>query len=154
MPFAVSKWPSSGDPRNPGHLLIGFEYGARAPWAWLVQSVDANGWAAELATGVRISQIFADVEQGQFARDPQPPLSIEVNASPFGYEPPVVSPPGATLNWLFAIVGAGGEIAAESLWLTLPNAIQVFTFENLAFFGADPSTIPNPVTMTPIKWDA
>lgn len=154
MPFGVSKWPASGDPRWVSNLSVGFQYGACAPYKFFMQSVGANGVFAQLAAGVMIEQTYADFEQGQYENPVRLPWELWCSAAPFGYDPPVVFPPGANVNWLMSVVTREGAIAAESLWLTSPNPIQVFTFDSFVIFGADASTIPNAITITPRKWDA
>lgn len=154
MPFGVSQWPYSPDPRQPDFDLIGWNFGQVPPWKWTVKTQDATGLAEIFNGGVLVEP--AQVLPGQvvfIAVDALPDdVTIEVKHS--GFLEPVGPPPVGTMFITIVIRQDGSPEFTGVLTQTYPEAIVVQTPIIMAKVGIGVGTMPEPCETIPEIWDA
>lgn len=153
MPYAVSQWPYSPDPRGPDFGLIGFDFGQVPPWKWLMESTGALSPYDPLNDGMVWEPAFFAPDSMQFA--PVVPL-IGVDDQVlefFGSQDPVGAPPGTTMFMQVRFELTGPLQQSGSRILLYPTAIAVQGPFNMMNQGLPSVLIPNPITITPLVWD-
>lgn len=153
MPYAVSQWPYSPDPRAASFDLIGFNYGQVPPWAWVLSTTDATGLAEPFnGDGVIVKPFTILPQQVSWSNvDPLPDdVSVTMNHSGF----PVPVPPGPNTQFHSFIVWQGvlPEFSA-SFGLLWPDAIVQRPFPVATKVGLGIGTMPNPLVATPAIWN-
>jgi hypothetical protein len=153
MPFAVSQWPYSPDPRPPDFGIAGFDFGAVPPWRWLMESTGALSPYDPLNAGMVWEAAFHTVDSMQFA--PLVPL-IGVDDQVlefFGTQEPSGGPPGVTMFMQVRFENTGPLQQSGSRLLLYPPAIQVNGPFNMLNQGVPSVLIPNPIEITPVVFD-
>lgn len=151
MPFGVSQWGYSPDPREPDYAPSGFDFGQLPPWRWMMKTTDALSpyeilntglvWEADSHTvsGARFLPIIA-TPQFEF-----PDLSFSGSLLPSG---------GITIEWFCSFFNTGHPSGTFGFLNELyPKAIKTRSFTMLNTGVPPPSLIPNPLVITPRKWN-
>lgn len=153
MPFGVTQWAKDPDPRLPDFNLYGFDVGQLPPWTWILSTTNATGIWAIFNDGVTMRPTIVAPDDTRFDNVDVLPDDITVIVSSKGQQEPVGPAPGITKSI--------GIILLESLidrwsggkeWL-YPEAIRVFG--DIDMFEDSPSDgdIPDPMSLTPSKWN-
>lgn len=153
MPFAVSKWPYSSDPRGPEFGGHGWAWGAVAPYAWILSTTNASGPWTFLNDGIILKSSYDDLNTTLWdAVDLTP--GEEVRLSKFGAEPPSFPPNSIVLTVQFR-TGFPIKLSEDFQFYEYPDAVQVFDGFVVTEVGTgDPDPfIPDPVKVTPAKWN-
>jgi len=153
MPFAVRQWPVAPDPRGPLFAFEGWDFGQVPPWKWVVSSFDATNLWAFLNDGFVLPSTFDDgVTSTWFANVPDPgPTGVVLTK--FGQPAPTGSPP-RTIQLTLSVLRPGPVLIGQGILLhVFPKAIQVFGPVEMLLAGLPIDDVPNPVTITPAKWD-
>ena len=153
MPFAVSQWPNSPDPRTSSFGITGFDFGQVPPWAWVMRTTNALPPFDPLNDGMLWKPAFYGVDFMQFA--PEEPLvgvSDQVLEF-FGTADPSGAPPGTTMFMQIRFYNTGPLQESGSRSLLYPLAIQVNGPFNMRHQGQPSLLMPDPLTITPAKWN-
>lgn len=153
MPYAVSKWGYSPDPRAPDFGPVGYEFGAFPPYRWVSKTTDAEGiyaflnedylWSANAQLPNRVRYVPVTPEPGIFPQE----LNI------FGTNEPAGGPPTFTIRCKFELFRSfEPEYAVGEEFETYPYAIQEKSIDVVAP-GTGAGGIPNPLVFTPAKWN-
>ncbi len=151
MPFAVTQWGYSPDPRPPDYALTGFDFGQLPPWRWTMKTTGALDPYGALNTGVTWQRTSNTVSFASFL----PVVPIPDVTDPFlnfsGTPAPVG---GFTVEWFIGFFTTGADPATEGTLTELwPLAIKTRAFTMTNVNGGDPF-FPNPLVITPHKWNA
>lgn len=154
MPFAVTQWPKEPDPRLPDFSIDGWDVGKLPPFVWILSTIGATGVFAPLNLGITAYNRIAGPGFGQWKPNPGPPLSVQYNLQIQGFQTVQPLPIPHTIR-IDLIVSAPPVIFAYIgiLRLTYPDAISVIGPITMVFQNPAPGTIPNPVFLTPAKWN-
>ena len=154
MPYAVAQWPYSPDPRPPDFNQPGWDFGQVGPWRWRVQTEDATGIYVAFNDGVVFEAVDPSLPEdtlflplADLGNDLEGFLSIKGFEEPFG-SPPFTKSFGIRFDVLGLTVFGGG------FNLLYPKAIQVHGPFDMAEDNPSDGTIPEPMTITPVKWNA
>jgi len=154
MPFAVSQWPYSPDPRGPGFSVIGWHFGQVVSWKWLVTSSAATGRYSFLNDGLIVASTFDDGATTTWGGSPPFPPTTVVSLVKVGLPAPGGVPP-RTITFRLQIFTGPPPLIVEALELfTFPVAIQQFGPWVVRLLGVPVPEIPNGVTITPTNWAA
>lgn len=153
MPFAVSKWPYSPDPRTGVFGGYGWAPVAVPSWQWMVATTNATGRWAPVNDGILIPSL-ADSFGFTLWEGPNVEASIVASIFRFGFQPPISGPISQRLNVQLATTPPT-SLAVATINYFYPNAIQVFG----GFLMFDTATglrdpdLPDEVTLTPALWN-
>lgn len=154
MPFAVSQWPYSPDPRGPGYSVIGWNFGQVVSWKWLCESTDATGRYAFLNDGLIVESTFDDGATTTWGGSPAFPPSTVVSVVKIGLPAPGGAPT-RTITFTFQIFTDPPPVIVQAVEIfTWPIAIQKFGPWTVRRLGVPVPEIPNGVTITPANWNA
>ncbi len=153
MPFAVSKWPYSPDPRNGIFGGWGWGDGAVPSWAWIMATTGATGPWTSLNGGI---VVYAESNNPNVTEyeglDSGEVVLAAVTKT--GFQPPLSG--STSLLLTVRVTNAGlGRVAVVVKNYFLPNAIQVFggfTMIDLGT-GLPDVNLPNAVEITPALWN-
>lgn len=154
MAFEVTQWPKNPDPRLPDFNLFGFDAGMVPPWRFLLETTGATGDVSIYNAGVVIeakTTAAASTRYEDLGGLPQDQL-CELQSD--GTQLPVGGPPGITKTLTVILRQDFLEIWKGTIKLLYPTAIRVFGGFNMVLVGANNGTVPNPMTCTPLKWNA
>ena len=154
MPFGVTQWPKNPDPREPDFSVDGWDVGQLPPFVWILSTTGATGVFAPLNLGITC---YANVIGPAFTdwRDlPGPPLSPQYIVQIQGFQTVQPAPTPHTIR-IDVIVHAPPVVSAFTgiLRSLYPTAIAVQGPITMVAGPPSPGTIPNPVNMTPAKWN-
>lgn len=150
MPFRVSQWGYSPDPRTPAFGLIGFNFGQLPPWRWAMKTSAALFPFEALNDGV-IWQAFSVAADEVFyaAVGGIPDVTDEVLTFRGTLEPSF----GNTMRFFCSFFDTGADPEQQGQLLELyPDALKTRSF--IMSGAAMPALIPNPLVITPHKWNA
>lgn len=153
MAFAVRQWPTAPDPRSSLFSFAGWDFSQVAPWQWIVSTTGASGAWAFLNDGFVVPATSDDGFDTQWSGTVPDSGGTTVVLSKFGREVPVAMPP-FTLEWLWTIdVPSTGQQGRAHAFILFPAAIVVFGPLAMLDTGVPILDLPNPVKITPAKWD-
>lgn len=154
MPFAVSQWPSSPDPRQADFAIDGWNFGQVPPFTWILSTTGATGVFAPLNDGITCFNRTVSPSFSTYRPLPGPPLSVQYNLQIEGKQTIETVPFDHTIE-IDLIVSAPPVIFAYvgEIFRLYPTAIAVIGPIPMILVDPAPGTIPNPVFMTPAKWD-
>ena len=66
MPFAVSQWPNSPDPRTNTFNQTGWNFGQVPPFTWILSTTGATGLLAIFNSGIPLRNTFANETVGTY----------------------------------------------------------------------------------------
>lgn len=150
MPFGVTQWGYSPDPRTVAFGLIGFDFGQLPPWRWSMLTTDALFPYEALNTGILWEPSSIAANEVFYA--PTVPIpNVTDPVLTFRGEPTPSA--GSTMRFFcsFFTTGAPTEQSGQILAL-FPKAIATRAFPMSG--AASPALIPNPLVITPKKWNA
>lgn len=153
MAFGVRKWPSSSDPRTAAWSVYGWNYGEVAPFTWLLKTTDATGPFARYNTAVPIFGVSSIPNFTTFREPGYPTQHFSGEILITGWQTPQGSPPGYTIRISINLLEFGAAIASGSIDQLFPQAIAVQPPITVVPFTGVGGTIPNPMTITPAKWN-
>jgi len=152
MPFEVSQWPYSPDPRKPDFNQPGWDFGQVGPWKWIVSTDNATGIYEQFNDGVIFEAVDPSLPEDtlflpivDLGNDLEGFLSIKGLQEPLG-APPFTKSFGIRFDVLALTVYGGG------FNLLYPVAIQVHGPFNMAVDNPSAGTIPEPMFITPAIW--
>ncbi len=154
MPFAVTQWANEPDPRKPDFNLFGWDHGQLPPFRWLMTTTNATGIWAIFNDGVLVEATNELPEDTVFENVDTLSDSITVLMSSKGTQLPVG--PGAGITKSIGIILREGGVdrwsgGNEKLY---PTAIAVWSGIVLAEDSPSDGDVPDPMTITPVKWNA
>ena len=153
MPFAVSQWPYSPDPRGSAFDILGWNFGQVPPFKWILSTTDATGIMAIYNTGILVDVVFEIPGVTQWAHPVELPGFMRVSMTFLGFDTPQGAPPGTTKQMQISITESSVPTWNGNLDLLFPTAIAVqspFAMTQLNPSGGD---FPNPMAITPAKWN-
>ncbi len=147
MPLTVTAWPYSPDPRLPSFSLRGYAFGQVPPWKFLATTTGATDpWTDLNDPGVLLTQ-KSDVGDITVYDEPTGRYLIEKTGFEF-----VQSGPDHTVKFvLIAQDQPNGDYEGTDFQV-FPDAIRIWTV-GMSPIGQPSGLIPNPVIITPRKWD-
>lgn len=153
MPFGVTQWPKEPDPREPDFDLYGWDVGQLGPWSWILSTTNAPGMWAIFNAGVLMQPTIISPIDTRFDNADTLPDDITAILSLKGQQLPVGPAPGITKSF--------GIILLESLvdrWsggqeFLYPTAIAVRSGFVMSADSPSSGTLPDPMTITPAKWN-
>jgi len=154
MPFSVSQWPNSPDPRKPDFAIHGWNFGQVPPFSWNLSTTGATGIYGVFNGGVLLRNLFASPSSSSYAPNIPPPDNIQVNFDIFGFQTPQPGPPVHTIDIFFEIVVFTLLSYTGSFRALFPVAIAIQEPIPLVTHFPVSGSIPNPMLITPLKWDA
>lgn len=153
MPFGVSQWPYSPDPRQPDFGIYGLNFGQVPAWAWTLSTTNATGLAAVFNAGVIVKPVTILAGQTVFENvdDLGDLVTCSVKFSGF------LEPFGPSFDETFIvtpIIRQDGDPEFSGLkgWL-YPDGIRVFDGIDMTKVGIGTGTMPDPMKITPEIWD-
>lgn len=153
MPFAVSQWPYSPDPRTAQFDQTGWDFGQVPPWSWIISTTAATGPFDIFNSGVVVKPFAALATETLFRQVDVLPEDITVRLSSQGFIVPFGMPPGITKTLKITIAQPEFTEAEGQIDLTFPTAIAVQGPIVMTVLPPPIGTIPNPMVLTPAKWD-
>ena len=153
MAFAVTQWPKSPDPRAPDFNLYGFNVGQLPPWTWILSTTNATGIWSIFNAGVVMRPTIELPEDTRFDNVDTLPDDITVIVSSKGQQLPVG--PGAGITKSIGIILLEGLVdrwSGGKEWL-YPDAIRVFGGIDMAEDSPSAGDVPDPMALTPSKWN-
>lgn len=154
MPFEVSQWPYSPDPRLPEFNQRGWDFGQVPPWQWSIQTVGALPPFEGLNQPVRIKPTVSTPAFTQFRSYDSLQDGLVVDMVISGWEEIQTNPQDHTIE-IFLSCGTEFHEALQATNLLLfPTAIATKGPFVLLDFGSPQTIVPNGVSVTPRRWDA
>lgn len=154
MPFAVSQWPYSPDPRTTDFDIPGWNHGQVAPFKWILSTTGATGIYEFYNDGALQFKCGEGSGVTVFCGNPVGPAEVDAIIQIFGFDPPLVGPPEVSKRIFVEVRSFSTNGYVGTLDQLYPIAIKVqqpiVMVEDTPFAG----TIPNPMVMTPAKWNA
>ncbi len=153
MPFAVTQWGYSPDPRGPAFAQDGWDFGQVPPWLWVMSSTNATGIYSFLNDGIVID-LFLDTPGSTLWRIFNPTIDVtRINLAKLGFEVPV-SGGTVSIAWSFDITSVSPPrvVTGEQQYL-FPKAIRKFGPWDAVDVMGPVLEIPDGITITPAKWN-
>jgi len=152
VPFAVSNWPYSPDPRSSAFSAYGYAFGSVAPWQWIVSSHGASGAWEFLNAGVLTRSIFDDFATTVWSKVPESPVVAFVELRKEATQEIVGSPP-RTVHYQVNIEPSPFDpFGTADLFLEWPVANRAWTGLELQNGGIPIPEVPNGIDLTPALW--
>ncbi len=153
MPFGVTQWALSPDPRPVDFNFPGWDFGQMPPWRWLLSTTNATGIWAIFNAGVVVEFSFGFPNDSGFVEVDTLPDDITVILKILGHQTPIGPPPGITksIGIILLVLGVDKWSGGKE-WL-YPTAIEERTGIVLAEDSPSAGDIPDPFKMTPRKWN-
>ncbi len=154
MPFAVTQWALSPDPRPADYIVFGWDFGQMSPWQWILSTTGATGDLAVFNAGVLCVNIGNGPGFGDFAPVDPLPTGLALIFFITGTQLPAGGPPTFTNHINLQLFDVTLLLYDGDLRQTYPTAIQVQTPIIMNEFDTSRGTLPNPMKITPAKWNA
>ncbi len=153
MPFAVSQWPYSPDPRLAQFDNPGWDYGQVPPWTWILKTTGATGLAAIFNSGVTVKP-FAQVPGAvTFENVDVLPDDVTCILAHTTFQDPIGPPGPFTVFMAIVIRQLGSPEFSGTLDQLYPTAIAIQGPFPMQKIGIGVGTMPNPVETTPAIWN-
>ena len=153
MPFAVSQWPNSPDPRTSEFNRTGWNFGQVPPFTWILSTTGATGLLAIFNAGVPLRNTFNNETSGTYQEINVLPGGLTVIMNILGTQEPNPIPIPHTINIQFTVFQITATLADGVLRLLYPTAILVQGPIPVTDTSPPGSSWPNPAEITPAKWD-
>lgn len=153
MPFAVSQWPYSPDPRGASFDLPGWAFGQVPPWAWVLSTTDATGCYTNYNDGVILKPTSQVPGVTVFENVDVQPDGGGARLTLTGTQEPTGPPPGITKTMFLEVLAFGFQAWTSTLTLLYPTAIQEHGPFVMVNTGTPCGTLPNPMKITPAIWN-
>ena len=154
MPFAVTQWPKNPDPRLPTYISEGWDFGQLSSWKWILATTDATGTLAIFNSGVRCHNVFNSPTSGIFVVDATLPDDLALIFNITADQVPQVGPPTWTVKIDLQIFWLTTLLYSRIFLQLYPTAIAVQGPIAMVEFDTSRGTIPDPMTLTPAKWNS
>jgi len=153
MPFAVSQWPYSPDPRTPAFNILGWDFGQVPPFSWIMSTTGATGFFSVFNDGVTLRNSFVLPNVGTY--DPVDPLGNDLTLimNIIGSNTPTPVPPIFTIDIQIDVFQITATVLSGRLLLLFPLAIAVQPPMTMIVAAPPGNDFPNPAILTPAKWD-
>lgn len=153
MPFGVSQWPYSPDPRLPSFGIYGLNFGQVPAWAWTLSTTNATGLAAVFNGGVIVKPTTILPGQTVFANVDVLADLVRCTVKFSGF----LEPFGPGFDETFFVTPIifqddDPEFSGVESWL-YPDGIRVFDSIDMIKVGIGVGTMPDPMKITPEIWD-
>ena len=151
MPYGVTQWGYSPDPRTVAFALVGFNFGQLPPWRWVMKTTDARFPYQSLNDGVTWERSSNTDDEAAYI--PVTPIP-NVNGAFMSFRGVEVPSGGVTIEWFCGFFMTGDPFQTEGFLFELfPDALQTRSFQMI---GGDIGGrwIPEPLVITPHKWNA
>jgi len=154
MPFAVSQWPNSPDPRPPDFAIDGWNFGQVPPFSWKMSTTGATGIYAFFNAGITLRNVFSSPSISFYDPVIPPPNFVVTTLVISGFQTPQAGPPLHTIAFGFDILVETALNFRGDLLLLFPTAIAIQGPIPLVEIQPSDGTIPNPMELQPLIWDA
>lgn len=153
MAFEVTKWGYSPDERTVGFGLIGFAFGALPPWQWLMSTTDAEPPYEILNSGVLWHPGPGDSIHPTDVRYSNVTPMPGVDGRTFRFDGTEVPSGGVSMTFTCSFFAPAHPDHTEGEITELfQNALAERSF-NMIGGGTGAGLIPNPLVITPKKWN-
>ena len=154
MPFRVTQWPYSPDPRPPSFNVIGWDFGQVPPYKWHVSAVGANGPWVDLVEGWTVDPTVVTASPGDYQGDGPASGGLDAQLIIEGFQGEDIIIVGHSIAMILIVNSPGQPQGFGSVQLTFPTAIQKHSFDSFEIGGSPSDFLPNPPTITPLLWSA
>ena len=153
MPYGVSQWPYSPDPRPPDFCIAGFDFGKVPPWRWQLRTKKAlSPYDVFNGDGVTVEATSHAVDTAEWENVLSLPGGVTCLVRITGTQEPQGGPPFTILLYIELNDGIGPKTSGVASY-TYPDAISVLTVPLLGFDTGPDSRTPEPFTIKPRKWN-
>ncbi len=153
MPFAVSQWPYSPDPRTSDFNIFGWDFGQVPSWQWTVSTTGAlwpylalNDGVAVVATSFGRAFCFYNLVDTL-------PDNVVLVLTQVGTEALAGSSPPRTMSMDILTFGSTTPTSTGAIARTFPTAIQEHGPFTMVSSPIPATWFPNPLTIEPRKWN-
>ncbi len=154
MPFEVTQWGYSPDPRPPDYALLGYDFGQLPPWRWLMKTTDADFPYMALNDGVLWESSSFLPNFGAWLPLVPIPDVLEPLLFNNGTQEIVALPTPNTITFNCSFFNFFSPFRSSGvIRLVYPDALRVWSF-TMSGSGTGGPFFPNPLTITPHKWNA
>ena len=153
MPFAVSQWPNSPDPRTAQYAITGWNFGQVPPFRWILSTTGATGALAIFNSGVVLTNDFFNLTLASFRELGTLPDDLTVIMNIIGTQEPAAGPPPFTIDIQFTVFQITATLADGRLRLLFPTAIAVQGPIPVTDTSPPGMSWPNDAEITPAKWN-
>lgn len=151
MPFSVSKWPHSDDPRTTAFCPRGYAPQGFPPYLWRLSTIGADAPFNVFNSGYVVPFVASTLDNYLAANVPSGSDLMSVSMFILGYESIQVGPPHHTI-WIEVIWSAiGVDIQRTELKLLWPSPVAERTLP-APLPDTGPPFFHGPVVMTPVPW--
>ncbi len=153
MPFEVTNWPYSPDPRSALFGGVGWDFGAVPPWSWIISTTNATAPWTALNSGILVMSTFDDFVQTDWGGSDVPP-SVAATVTRKSDQPPINPPNSLELSVRLLSDPPGREASGVQEFI-YPFAVAVFggfAMIDVATGLPDPN-LPDPIQITPAIWN-
>lgn len=153
MPFGVTQWGYSPDPRPPDFCPIGFNFGQIPPFQWVSKTTGADAPFTALNSDFLWKSVLSSANSCQWRPVVLLPGLFHQDIRVDGTELPAGGPPTFTSDWHVEFGPFFGPRISEGfLRETYLDAIGVRSF-TMSGSGTGGPLFPNPLVFTPAKWN-
>lgn len=154
MPFSVTQWPKNPDPRAPDYIIKGWNSGQVSPWKWDLATTGATGDLAVFNDVVRMHNVVNLPGGGTFVVDDTLPNDLVVALVLLTFDTVQTGPPTWTVQIQISIHHLFQPLYNANFQQLYPVALQVQGPIAMTEIDTTFGTIPNPMTITPVKWNS
>lgn len=154
MPFAVTQFALSPDPRPVNYITFGWDFGQMSPWKWILSTTGATGTLDVFNAGVKCHNVFASPGTGIFVVDDVLPDDLALIFNISTTQIPAGGPPTFTVGIDLQFFWLTTLLYNAQLRQTYPTAIQVQAPITTTEFDTSRGTFPNPLQIEPAKWNS
>ena len=154
MPYAVSQWPYSPDPRAPDFALYGWDVGQVPPFRWTIKTTNALAPFEIFNTGVVVEATTIAPDDTTWTNVDSLPAGVTCFVRIKGTQEPVSGPPDFTILLEIELADNVGPADDGFASMEYPTAIAVHTVPTVGLPSGPDIRLPDPVTITPRKWNA
>ncbi len=154
MAFGVTGWGYSPDPRKPDYIVHGWDAGRIPAWKYDLASTGATGDLAVFNDGVRFHNITNTPGGGTFEVDEPMPDDLFTALVFLTFQKPNPVPPFWTVQIQISIRHLFQPVYNANFQQLYPVALSVQGPIPMDEIDTTFGTIPNPMTLTPVKWNA
>lgn len=153
MAYGVTQWPKEPDPREPDFGIDGYSPGQLPPYQWWLETTGATGQYAWLNDGIKCTNHSWSANFLSYRPLPGQPFAVQVFVRISGWQVSQIGPPPYSIEYEILISRPPLLRFRGILRLDFPDAIEQRTGIVMVVVNPDTGTIPNPMTITPMKWN-
>jgi len=153
VPFAVTNWPYSLDPRPASFGGVGWGFGAVPPWAWIMSTTNATGPWTSLNDGILVKTLTDDFTVTEW-NGLNGGGTVLASVTKTGTQPPT-SPTNSLRIVPRVVTIPPGRNSLSLVVLSYPFAVAVFGGFVMIDLGTGLPDVdlPDPVQIVPAIWD-